>query len=262
MPEGAECRIISERLSYLAGHRKLLSILPMSGRYLRKDIPGLLDFEPAHVVGVGVRGKLIFWILKNEQFILSTLGMTGSWAEDPDGKHIRIRFEFEEGNPIYFSDMRNFGTLKIIHSKREFINKLNSLGPDLLNEDVNLESFTSALDKKVHWSIAKALMDQSVVAGVGNYVKAESLYRAGLSPYRLVGSLSGEEVFRIYEGTRNVLKLAYEMKRNYVDSGADDERAILEFLVYGKKYDPIGNLVLKEKTPDGRITHWVPEIQK
>ena len=258
MPEGAECRIISERLSHLVGQRKLLSIAPVSGRYLKKDIPGILNFESARVVGVGVRGKLIFWILRGEQFILSTLGMTGNWGDDPDEKYVRVCFEFDEGPSVYFSDMRNFGTLKILHSKRTFIDKLNSVGPDLLNEDVDLDSFTAALDAHPHWSIARSLMDQSVVAGVGNYVKSESLYRAGLSPHRLVGSLSGEEMSKIHLATRDVLRLAYETK-NDLDT---PDTARLEILVYGKKHDPDGRPVLKEKTQDGRTTHWVPEVQK
>ena len=262
MPEGAECRIIGERLSLLVGQRKLLSISPRSGRYSKKDIPGILDFNPARVVGVGVRGKLIFWILKNEQFILSTLGMTGDWGSDPDGGHVRVCFEFDKGAPVYFSDMRNFGTLKIVYSKRAFLDKLNSIGPDLLSEEVDLQSFTAALDSKPHWSIAKALMDQSVVAGVGNYVKAESLYRAALSPHRLVGSLSGEEMSRIYNATRNVLKLAYETKKCFIERTSEEKNRTLELLVYGKKCDPAGYTILREKTSDGRITHWVPEVQK
>ena len=273
MPEGAEVRIISEGLSRNVGIRKITSITALSGRYTRKQIPGLDDFRTlikekgsVKVTGVGVKGKLIFWMLTDETFLLNTLGMTGDWSIDENHKYARVKFDFNSGDPVYFVDMRNFGTIKLIKGKRKFLEKLESLGPDMLNEDVTFENFSLSLDKKPHWTIARALMNQSIVAGVGNYVKAESLYRAKISPHRVIGSLSSSEMKSLNNAIKTVLRLAYVGRgasiRDYKDVDGNPGTATLEFMVYGLKKDPLGHKVIKEKTDDGRTTHWVPNIQK
>ena len=265
-PEGAECRIISEGLARKVGKRTCVSITPLTGRYSKSPIPGTDSFVPSQVVGVGVKGKLIFWVLKNETFLLSTLGMSGTWSSDPGHKHARVRFDFDTGDPVFFVDARNFGTLKLLHGKAPFLEKLNSLGPDLLNEDVDHERFTAAMDAKAHWTVAKALMDQSVVCGVGNYVKAEALYRAQISPNRLVGSLSTDEMKALNLSCQIVLRQAYNGRgasiRTYRDADGNVGEATLTFLVYGRQTDPHGNPVVREETADGRTTHWVPSVQK
>ena len=136
----------------------------------------------------------------------------------------------------------------------------------MLSESVTFEQFASALDKKPHWTIAKALMNQSVICGVGNYVKAESLYRAELSPWRLVGSLSSKEMKALNLCVQHVLQQAYADKgatiKTYRNTDDKPGGASFHFMVYGKKIDPHGNDVIKEETADGRITHWVPTVQK
>ena len=265
MPEGAEVRVISEGLTRLVGSRICKNITPVSGRYTKKPIPGIDLFSSSKVTGIGVKGKLIFWILSNETFILNTLGMTGTWSLDGGHKHARVMFEFTEGEPVYFVDMRNFGTIKVIKGKNDFLKKLQSLGPDMLNEDVTDLEFAESLDKKPHWSIAKALMHQSVVCGVGNYVKAEALYRAKLSPWRLVGSLSTSEISNLNASVKSVLRQAYADQgatiATYKNVEGEEGYASLQFMVYGKKNDPHNNQVLREKTDDGRTTHWVPSVQ-
>tara|TARA_R110000824_G_scaffold262213_3_gene450964 strand:+ start:923 stop:1723 length:801 start_codon:yes stop_codon:yes gene_type:complete len=266
MPEGAEVRIIGEGLSRKVGSRICSAIVPMSGRYTKKTIPGIDIFEKSKVTGVGVKGKLIFWIFNNETFLLNTLGMSGSWSDSPDQDHTRVRFDFTTGSSVFFVDTRNFGTLKLVSGKREFLKKLNSLGPDMLNENVSIEKFIESLDRKPHWTLAKALMDQTIVSGVGNYVKAESLYRAKLSPHRLVGSLSSSELKSLNVCIQAVLRQAYDSRgasiSSYSDIDGKEGKASLLFMVYGKKNGPCGNNVVREKTEDGRTTHWVPNIQK
>tara|TARA_R110000824_G_scaffold60853_14_gene162442 strand:+ start:20781 stop:21602 length:822 start_codon:yes stop_codon:yes gene_type:complete len=272
MPEGAEVRIIGESLSQKVGLRKLVRIEPISGRYTKKQIPGLEILQaqihekgPVKVIGVGVKGKLIFWILSDEIFLLNTLGMTGSWTKNGEHKHARVRFDFTLGDSVFFSDVRNFGTIKLLKGKRHFLKKLESLGPDMLNENVSFEKFAAALDKKPHWEICKALMNQTIVCGVGNYVKAEALYRARISPHRLVGSLSSADISCLNESVQSVLSGAYAAMgasiRDYVDPDGNQGDAANQFLVYGHKKDPHDNEVIKETTADGRTTHWVPNVQ-
>ncbi len=265
MPEGAEVKIISEGLAKKVSGKTLSKVQILTGRYTRKAIPGSEHFTPGKVIGVGVKGKLIFWILNSDTFLLNTLGMTGTWSVSPN-KHSRVGFCFTDGSTIYFEDMRNFGTLKFVRGKSELIKKINSLGPDMLNEDVKDTDFITAMDRKTHWTLAKAVMDQSVICGVGNYVKAEALYRAKLSPHRLVGSLSSADLSVLNNCIKRVLRQAYNRRgatiKTYKDVDGTTGDGSLNFLVYGKKQDPLGNPVVREKTPDGRTTHWVPKVQK
>ena len=251
MPEGAEVKLIGENLAKLVGTRKLAGVMPLSGRYTKKPIAGLIDMQdrlPANVIGVGVKGKLIFWILGNDHFLLNTLGMTGTWSSQ-FSTHARVRFDFDSGAPVFFVDTRNFGSLKFVYGRNSFKRKLDQLGPDMLSEQITYPEFAARLDTKSHWPVCKALMDQGVVSGVGNYVKAESLYRAKISPHRMVGSLSGAELNDLMREIQAVLREAYELP--------DPSRR----LVYGKKTDPLGNEVCREITACGRTTHWVPAIQ-
>ena len=265
MPEGPEVKIIGEGLSQNITSRKVINVTPVSGRYTKKSIPGIEHFSSSRVLGVGVKGKFIFWIFDNNAFLFNTLGMTGKWSK-VETSHSRVRFDFEKDSPVFFDDVRNFGTLKFVVGKDALIKKLDTLGPDMLSENVTDEKFCNALDRKPHWTIAKAIMNQSVVCGVGNYVKAEALYRAELSPHRLVGSLSMSEMQALNNSIKSVLKQAYNGKgatlQNYQNIDGKDGNASLAFLVYRRKKDPHNNEVIKEETGDGRTTHWVPKIQK
>jgi len=267
IPEGPEVKRIGKGLAEAIGGRTLEKIEILSGRYSKKSPGGFDEFMkklPLKVVGAGVHGKFIYWICENQQFIWSTLGMTGSWNKKAKN-HARVKFVFSDGAEVYYNDTRNFGTLKFVEGKHLMIDKLKSFGPDMLTEDVSDDLFVERLNKKNKWTIAKAIMDQSVVAGVGNYVKADALWLARISPHRLVSSLSSVDFSNLNRSIQQVLRESYESGgatiRSY--SGFDDEFGEYgrKFLVYSQDLDLDGNEVIKEETADGRSTWWVPHVQ-
>tara|TARA_Y100000034_G_scaffold122952_1_gene169085 strand:+ start:857 stop:1612 length:756 start_codon:yes stop_codon:yes gene_type:complete len=249
LPEGAEVKRIGENLSKMVGLRKIIAVVPLSGRYAKKPIVGAEAALNGNVIGVGVKGKMIFWIMDNDRFLINTLGMTGSWS-GTYSTHARVRFDFDQGPPVFFVDTRGFGTLKFIYGQNVFKHKLDSLGPDMLTNPPTYEEFEVRLDTKPYWPICKALLDQGVISGVGNYVKAESLYRARIYPKAPVSSLSSAELRKLHAEIKMVLQEAYTKgtDRNF-------------FQAYGKKTDILGNPVVKEDCGDGRTTHWVPALQ-
>ena len=266
MPEGPECRRMALQLSEEVSNKKLIDIVVESGRYTKKPIVGLeevLTETPLTVRGTGVHGKFIFFLLDNEWSIWNTLGMTGGWSRKAS-KHARVRLVLEDG-PIFYNDTRNFGTLKFVQGKKPIIDKLNSLGPDLLAEECPDEVFVSSLRRKSKKTIVEALMDQSVVSGVGNYVKAEALYLAKISPHRTVSSLTNSELCDLNAAVRSVLVNSFESGgatlQSYQDFYGEVGDATQRFAVYGRKADPEGREIIKEQTKDGRTTHWVPEVQ-
>jgi DNA-formamidopyrimidine glycosylase len=268
MPEGAEAKLFAESLARAVSGKDLLTVDVLSGRYKKSEVEGLELLKarlPTKVVGVGVHGKFIYWIVSNDVFIYNTLGMTGSWSMT-ETKHSRVLFQMSGDTKVYFNDQRNFGTLKMVPGRQELVKKLKSLGPDMLSESVSDARFTEALMKRPDWSLSEALMDQSLVSGVGNYVKAESLYRAQLSPYRTVSSLSATDFSRLRHSIQHVLQDAYTRGgasiQTYRDFDGNEGEYSQRFLVYNQDQDPNGNKVVREQTADGRTTHWVPAVQK
>jgi len=265
MPEGAEVRKYGEALAQKVSGATLLEMNVVSGRYVKKDPDGLDFFRknlPGPIVGVGVHGKFLYWILSNDTFIHNTLGMTGHWSDRPSN-HTRVEFVTSRGS-VYFSDQRNFGTLKFTSGKQSLIKKLESLGPDMMH-DVDDEVFYKSLSKKKNWTLSKAVMDQSVIAGVGNYVKAEALWLSRLSPHRKIASLSDEDYARLKHSIHTVLRESFQnggaTLRTYKNFDGTVGQYSSRFAVYNQKTDPDGNEVIKEKTDDGRTTHWVPSVQ-
>jgi len=220
---------------------------------------------PAKIIGIGVHGKFLYWIMTGGHFLYSSLGMTGHWGNKLH-KHSRVALLLDDGTTIYYTDQRNFGTLKFVYGRHQLQKKLASLGPDMLSEDVSHVKFCERIHRKKKWTIAKAIMDQSIVSGVGNYVKAEALWRAEISPHRKVSSLTDIEINSLNETIKNVLRDSYRSGgatiRSYKTFDGLEGQYTRRFAVYNQRKDPNGLNVIREKTTDGRTTHWVPQVQK
>ena len=135
----------------------------------------------------------------------------------------------------------------------------------MLAEECSNEKFVNSLRRKDKKTIVEALMDQSVVSGVGNYVKAEALYLAKISPHRAVSSITNAELCDLNSAVRSVLVNSFESGgatlQSYQDFYGEVGDATQRFAVYGRKSDPEGRAIIKEQTKDGRTTHWVPAVQ-
>ena len=267
MPEGPECRRIAEGLAKIVSGKKITEIEVISGRYLKNEISGLKKFcdkLPMSVVGAGVHGKFIYMICENEFSVWNTLGMSGSWKTSP-GKHSRIRFGLSDGRSVYFEDMRNFGTLKMVEGRHQLIEKLQSLGPDMLNDDVSPKLFISRFRRKNNANICKMMMDQSIVSGVGNYLKADALWLTKINPFAKVKDLTDSDLAELCANIKKIIRASYESGGATIQtfSGVEYEPGNYSsrFLVYNRKLDSLGNEVVREMTPDGRKTHWVQKIQ-
>jgi formamidopyrimidine-DNA glycosylase len=287
MPEGPECTIVARQLHSVINGKTISNIEILTGRYLKKEPDGFTEYldyaineKPQKVLGVNNKGKFIYWITSSG-VIFSTLGMTGTYKTE-DNKYARVRWDFDDGFSVYYSDMRNFGTLKFFSGDKcqtHLNKKLSEIGPDMLNEPCDKETWLSICKKKKNNSLVKFLMEQKNLSGVGNIYKSESLFLSALSPHRTVGSCSEEELLRLYKSVKTVLKNSLESGgatiRNYSDlynnqgdyvafpSKADDMmKARIGVMVYSQKEDPYGNPVERIVLDDKRTTHWSPTIQK
>ena len=266
MPEGPEVRKNAESLAKRVSGRDISGIEILSGRYGKKPPSGLTllkNIIPIRVVGVGSHGKFMYWILDDELSIWSTLGMTGQWGDKPSD-HARIKITLNDGE-VYFNDQRNFGTIKFVRGKFQLIEKLKSLGPDMLAQDVTNNEFIKKLRSCDEWTITKALMDQSIVAGIGNYIKADSLWLAKISPHRKILDMTDIELGSLNSSIKQVMRESYKSGgatistyRNFDGSEGEYNQ---RFLVYNQKTDPDGNEIIREITDDKRTTHWCPAVQ-
>jgi formamidopyrimidine-DNA glycosylase len=266
MPEGSEVRVITQQLAKAISGKSLIDFEILSGRYLKKYPDGFNDLVlelPKTIVGAGCHGKFIYILFDGgDSSIWSTLGMTGSWSNTPT-RHSRVSLTLTGGEKVYYNDIRNFGTLKWSKGRNKLAQKLKSLGPDMLAVDVSDEDFQNALLKYSKLTLAESLMDQEIISGVGNYVKAESLWRACLSPHRVVDTLCLEEFLILNSSIKDVLRESFASQGATIKSYKDFNNQIGEFKMkcYGKSKDENGEIVKKEKTKDGRTTWWVPTRQ-
>jgi len=275
MPEGPECAATAHSLNEFMRDKTLVDVSVLSGRYLKKNPEGLDLFKlqlPLQVLNWSSKGKFIYACLSQkgskETFIWNTLGMSGYWSFS-EKEHARVRFDFQDGSSIWYTDTRNFGTLKFGMSYGETEKKLLELGPDPLTHDVPIDLFEKRLfskNKKGESTICEALMNQKTIAGVGNYIKAEVLWLSKVSPTRKVKDLTSQEIISIRDNIQTVIRTSYKNGGATIKSfyGADGSKGTYssKFLVYNQKVDPYNNKVIKTDTPDGRTTHWVPEVQK
>ncbi len=240
----------------------------MSGRYVTHGPPSglgeFIDSLPATVTKVGCKGKFIYILFDNDYSIWNTLGMAGSWSPII-GKHSRFKLNFKDGS-AYFNDIRNFGTIRVTSDVGDLYKKLGSLGPDMLSENVSDTVFMARLRKKNLKTVAEAIMNQSIISGVGNYLKSEALYLAQISPHRNVLDLSDQELSSLNAAIKLTIKSAYKSGgatiHTFLDFDGKEGEYTRRFAVYNQKYDPSGNRVVRETTRDKRTSFWVPEIQK
>ena len=268
MPEGPEVKIVTDSLLNALSGRSITGINYLYGRYTKHGPPGghaeISSVLPQPIVSVSCKGKFIYMTLQNDWVIWNTLGMSGTWSSKKQ-KHSRAELVLDNGTSVFFTDTRNFGTIKYVYGQAALIDKLSSLGPDMLAEDVPDDVFISRIRKKNKRTITENLMDQTIVCGVGNYLKSECLYFARISPHRTCESINDTDLTRLNETIKAVIRQSYKTggATIYTFQNFEGEKGqyTSRFAVYNQKTDPKGNEVLSFTSPEGRTTFWVPEEQ-
>ena len=140
----------------------------------------------------------------------------------PD-KSTRVTLEFKDGTRLFFNDQRKFGWVKLMPTA-EIANLpfMQKVGPEPLELDFTVNDFAERFKRRGRTNIKAAILDQSVIAGVGNIYADESLWGAKIHPKRLVESITREEFAELYDDLRKVMNLSIEKggssNRNYVNA--------------------------------------------
>ena len=175
---------------------------------LRWAIPAELPrvLTGATVLGFRRRGKYIFMRLNSGTSVLIHLGMSGRMTLDaPFALHEHLTIETEDGGRVGFVDPRRFGALDLVATADEDSHKLVAgMGPEPLGNQFNAPALLKLISNRKN-SIKTALLDQRVVAGIGNIYASEALFRAGISPRRLAGGLGAKRVERLVPAVKTTL---------------------------------------------------------
>ncbi|WP_064092590.1 DNA-formamidopyrimidine glycosylase [Rossellomorea aquimaris] len=217
------------------------------------------------------RGKfLIFYF--NDVALVSHLRMEGKYGvnkqDDPVEKHTHVIFHFTDGTELRYRDVRKFGTMHLFKKGEELLHlPLLQLGAEPFDHEFTVDYLEKKL-KKTERIVKAALLDQTVMVGLGNIYVDEALFRAGIHPDRKSKTLSKAEVQRLHEHIIETLKEAVEMGgstiRSYVNSQGQIGMFQQNLYVYSRKDEPckICGSTIEKKVSAGRGTHYCPECQK
>lgn len=235
--------------------------------------------EGRRVLALGRRAKYILAQLDGGETLLCHLGMSGRMvlgrADDgPLDPHDHILFETDRGAVLRFNDQRRFGLMDLVADEALASHKLLCrLGPEPLGNHFGGKSLAAAL-KGRRTPIKAALLDQKVVAGLGNIYVCEALFLAGLSPRRQAYTVQGARAERLAWAVRDVLLRAIEAGgsslRDYVQ--ADGELGYFQhhWSVYDREGETCPGCVcadakrhgIRRVTQSGRSTYYCPTRQR
>jgi len=186
-----------------------------------------------------------------EQDALNRPGVFAHAASETNPKHDHVIFEMNNGARITYNDPRRFGFMELIAKNAPY--RLDHIGPEPLGNDFNAPILRQALKGKKS-KIKAALLDQAIVAGLGNIYVCEALFKAGISPRRAAGRLKVAESEALVIHIKDVLTRAIEAGGSSLNDFASTEGALgyfqHSFDVYGRENDPCP----KCQNPIRRIT--------
>ncbi len=183
--------------------------------------------QGTRIESVGRRGKHLIIALDSGYYLLFHLNMRGQLlvaaSETPEQKYLAAVFPLDDGNELRFHDMWTWGEMRLV-SREELAAHpaLRGMGPEPFSEEWTPRRFSEGLAKRPKTAIKAILLDQGLVAGVGNIYADESLYRAGVHPLRSSDSLTEAETERLHREIQAVLREATDgggtTSDNYVDA--------------------------------------------
>ena len=273
MPELPEVETVRRQLAERVNGARVLDIALRTPHLVRSDATKFAH----HIVGRSIvdvlrRAKVLFFALDDGTFIQAHLKMTGKFllvdrVPSASEKHDHAFFQLEKNGEkfgLIWSDIRRFGYLKhILADEQAAVDQ--ALGPEPL--DVSVSTLVDRLKLPSERTIKAVLLDQSVIAGVGNIYADEACFRAGIHPARRVTSLRQEERKRLAQAIQDVLQASLDQRgtsaNNYVDTNG--ERG--GFLALLQVYQRAGKPCVRCETPiqkmrlAGRGTHFCAQCQ-
>jgi formamidopyrimidine-DNA glycosylase len=162
------------------------------------------------------RGKHLILLLNNNRGIALHLRMTGALflGEPPENARVRAILSFSNGEKLVFNDMRRLGTLRLYEDLKPLLLRI---GAEPFDEDFTAEALHKSLSRH-RIPIKAALLDQHIIAGIGNMYADEALFQVGIHPLTPANELSHEQVVHLWQAIRDVLERAIARQGASVDT--------------------------------------------
>jgi len=248
------------------------------------------DFKGDFINNIDRIGKLLVFELKSGYFLMIHLKMTGqlvfcgpdklvggghpfkagSFWDNTGGvlpnKHTRFIIHFKGNKKLFFNDIRRFGYVKIV-SGEEKERIFSGFGPEPLKKEFNFKNLKQAL-KSRKISTKAALLNQEIVAGIGNIYADETLFEAGIDPGRPAGELTENEIKRVVDSACRVIKKAIKYRgttfSNYLDGQGKSGNYLEKLKVYGREGKKCSKCMgeIKRINLANRSTFYCPRCQR
>lgn len=286
MPELPEVETVRSGLAKLLPGKVVKSVVanwPKGFPNAQSDVDAFL--VGASVSGVRRRAKVLLIDLSTQYTLVCHLKMTGQFVfrgqevfgaghpndsligELPD-KSTRVIFTFTDNTHLYFNDFRKFGWIRLLPTVQvPELDFFKRVGPEPLAHDFTADNFVVRVQRRKKTSIKAALLDQTVIAGVGNIYADESLWGATMHPATKVEDISVKSLKVLYKELRYVLALAIEKggstDKNYVNAEGK-KGSYMDFAKVFRREKlpcPRCNTIIEKSRVAGRGTHTCPSCQ-
>ncbi len=241
--------------------------------------------EGARITRLGRRAKYLVGELSTGEALIMHLGMTGRFTVSgpktkkgqpgkfhhdagEDEKHDHVVFDMEGGRRVVFNDARRFGLMDLWPAgELETYPAFEGMGPEPISNQFSAAYLAEAFKGK-KTPVKAALLDQNVVAGLGNIYVCEALYRSGISPRKLAGSIRVEQLGKLAIEVRKVIEEAIEAGGSTISDfkTADGELGYFQhrFQIYDREGEPCMTCKkpVKRLAQSGRSTFWCSTCQK
>lgn len=287
MPELPEVETIKNDLSAKILRKKITALELVNKGSVRLTNDFSKKIVQAFFVEINRRGKLLIFKLSGGDYLLVHLKMTGQLIyqekktgkkdlviggghgqtiEDLPNRHTRIILRFVDGSILYFNDLRKFGYWQLVDETALQI-ILDKYGPEPLEKEFT-KKYLQGIFQKTTRIIKAVLLDQNLIAGIGNIYADEILFASAVRPGRRAASLTEKEIEAIWQNSKTIIKNAIKYRgttfNNYRDAEGRKGNYVQKLKVYGRKNLQClrcGHKIIKEKTA-GRGTHYCEWCQK
>jgi endonuclease-8 len=272
MPESPEVYNLTKNVLSKYINKELNNITINYGRYKKHGPPENFNkFKktfPIKCTDVFKKGKVIFICFEQDWCMISKLGLTGWWSiegKQPDWRDNNkknVVLSFNNSKDLIYDDNLSFGSITITNDPELVQKELNKIAPDINDENSKFSEIQKRIEKlspKIQNKLLEdIIVDQKLIfSGIGNYLKSEILYRAKISPLRMIKDIQMDEWKTIFTVAKKVCN-----KMQSILATDDYDKYFETMKVYQKEKDPLGNIIKTHKTSQGRTTFYVESIQK